>query len=219
MNTLAGRIALAIGLSVSVLIAAEEKKAGDAALGKERLVNMEVALFEFVPRNAGLGDLEEESEEQLVARMQKLEQAGEAGVITRIRLSTIENQTATAQYGQEVAMVTGRASGAGGRGGAGAVSFSYQNLGTLLSVTPRVDDGVVLIKLVLEKSGRTKAAVPDEQSETAEDSPPTKTVINIQTTLRVRDGRTVVAQAMDSSSGKESSQTVVLVTARVVGEK
>ena len=221
MKMLVGRLVLVIGVCVSVLAAADEQKSGKLPPGHEKLVCIEVALLELTPRTEGLGELDEVATKQLIAKLQKLEQAGEIGTITRMRLTTIEDQTATAQYGEQAAVVTGRSQFGSGRAGGGGVSISHQNFGTLLSVTPSVnDDGDITIKLVLEKSGQAKAAPTDEQKEATEVGlPPAVLMINIQTMLRMRDGQTVVAQAMDSSSGKDSSQTIVLVTARVIGEQ
>jgi len=133
------------------------------------------------------------------------------------------------QLGERVPVVSGRAL-AGGRGGsllrgegqeqpAGprfAISYTIEDIGTIISVNPRVEvGGSVVLNLRIEKS---RLSEPDAAAANADDARRPKTVsFRGQSTVRIPAGEPVFVEGFQSGSAGESNGQYVVVTASVEG--
>jgi len=150
--------------------------------------------------------------EDAMARVRELEKQGKVDVVHRIKLTTLDKQSAFVQVGERRPVVTGRQSS----GGRAVHSFTYENVGTILGVTPRIAGSDVVMELDIEKSylddARPVAIVQDDNDSFV---PPRIVVAMCQTTIRVAPGQTVIAGGMQSQSDDGKSTFLVLATARV----
>lgn len=216
MQTSIRFVIVAFGVILTTATCADEK---EIAAGK--LVSIDVAIMELAAPGERVGGLEGEAADKFVARLLELETQGKLAALTRVRLSTLEEQAASAQFGENAAVVSGRTS-MPSRTREGAPSFTNtplftrQQFGTVISATPRVEeDGAILIELQVEKSGLARdARVPGNAANDENAAPPRSVMINARTTLRVQNGQTVIAAGMHAASDKDTTQTVILVTAR-----
>lgn len=209
-------IAVALGLGVSA-------EAQDRSPAAGQLVSIEVAIVELGGAGEKLGDTPDGQADQLVARLRELESQGKLAAITRVRFATIEEQPASAQFGENASVLSGRnvvpsRTREGGFAAASSPMFTQRQFGTLVSATPRVeDDGSILMELQVEKTGLGREARPTDGATDENAVPPRSVTINLRSTIRVPNGQTVIAHGMQSNSGKDSAQTVILVTARANG--
>jgi type II secretory pathway component GspD/PulD (secretin) len=101
------------------------------------------------------------------------------------------------------------------------------NVGTLIAFTALVqDDGSILAELDIEKSRLDETPRQEEggvagggTGDGAVDGnvePPRTVTIKIQTTVRIPEGQTVIVSGMRESTSGDSSEALVLVTARVL---
>jgi type II secretory pathway component GspD/PulD (secretin) len=200
-------------------------------------VEIEVVLAEWrsgaaAPEETG-GDLSGPTD-KIVERVKALEKAGKLAVNKRFRLTTVDNQKAMAQVGAQVPRVTGvtRVGGFGGRRGGGegfggeggtgglggggfASSISYNNVGTLVSVQPRVVGESVVMEIKISSSdvatrpdGPVLGANPAGEPIRADH----QNTLTIETIGRIASGNTIL---LGGIAGNDDRQ-VVLVSAKVV---
>ncbi|MBC8875480.1 MAG: hypothetical protein H8E44_39140 [Planctomycetes bacterium] len=150
--------------------------------------------------------------EEAVARVRELEKQGKVDVVNRIRLTTLDEQPAFVQVGERRPVVTAR----NVTGGRAVNSYNYENVGTILGVTPRIAGTDVVMELDIEKS-RLDDARPAAGDQDDDDSfvPPRIVVAMCQTTIRVAPGQTVSAGGMRSQTDDGNATFLVLATARV----
>ena len=204
------------------LVAAEAKLASTG-----RMVSIEVVIAQFAEGKKDV-DFNLDSGDKLAARIAELEKQGQISQLTRMRLTTLDQNPAQLQFGQRTPVATGRTRARGfarqggganpAEGGGPVVSTSYtiENVGTLIGVTPHVEeDDTVSLKLELEKS-HIEPAAAGEPGADATDVPPARTAtLQSRSTVRLRSGQTAVVGQSQSSAQGESGQTVILVTAHV----
>jgi type II secretory pathway component GspD/PulD (secretin) len=176
-----------------------------------RMVSIEVVIVEF-DAHEGV-DVDLGAPDKALERLRELEEQGEIDGLTRAHLSTLELQPATVKVGAQEPFVIARMRGPAGAGGGGS-STAFENLGTMITITPRVaGDGAVVAELKLEKSNFRRAnkdaASPDDVM------PPRKTSITLQSTLRIPAGQTAIVGGLESAGKEGSGQALVLVSARV----
>ncbi len=163
-----------------------------------------------------IADVTGEAEGEMTAeRLAELEKAGKVASLSRLRLSALENQPSLVQFGERVSLVTGRTS-FGGRGGAQEM-LSQENVGTMVSITARVDrDESILMEFQAELTRLTAppARGDGEQADRSIEIPRTA-MITAKSTLRVSPGQTVVAGSKTTKSAEGSTQTWILVSASV----
>ena len=202
--------ALVRGISILAPLSLLPAVADEPAIG--RAVTVEVVILEF----SGVeSPAEPESPEQTTQRLRRLETEGKAGIVTRMRLSTLENLPANIQFGENIAVPTGRMFSSPRM--TAQTTYSREDTGTVVNVIPRIEqDGQILLELNVERSQFRPRPTPSQQGEesTADDPPPTKEILSAKTTLRVPDGETVIAHLMEGSSRDGSVLRAVLVTAR-----
>ena len=172
------------------------------------------------PGTDSAADLSGEADKvaQLVATLEK---QGKLSVVQRFRLTTVDEQAASAQLGENRPQVTG-VSTAGGRGGFGGAanpgmmsSISYRSIGTMLRVTPSVRGGdTVVLDVQFEHSG---VATPPNAPVLAE--PPmgdkiraeSTTTLQLHSALRIANGQTAVLAGHTANDQRQ----FVLVTVKV----
>ena len=185
-----------------------------------RMVTVEVAIVEFSGEDAA-EPRERDSAEALIGRIRELEKAGKLDSLTRVRLTSLEEQTARVQTGEQVAVPSGRNFFGGREGFSGRDAqtvFSRQDVGLMVSTTTRVaDDGRIIIELSVQRSRLrpVRDGEPSDESDSRDRPPRSTETLTVQSTLRVPDGKTVVAQSTEARAGNARTRQVILVTAQV----
>jgi type II secretory pathway component GspD/PulD (secretin) len=154
--------------------------------------------------------------DKTVARVRELAKQGKLDVMNRIRLTTLDQQAAFVHVGERSPVVTGRTRVPGRPGDSrSAYSMTYENVGTIVGITPRVTDDAIVIELDVEKSRLVPARDGDDDAAVL---PPHIATATCQTTVRVANGSTVIVGGMQSQSDDGPSVFLVLVTARIMAD-
>jgi type II secretory pathway component GspD/PulD (secretin) len=156
---------------------------------------------------------EEGAFDDYAAELEQLQASGAATIVSRMRLTTLENQVAQVQMGATRPSVTGRVFDRGGRG---SNSYVMNDEGTLLSVIPRASgDGTIVMELNIEQT-----RIEDAEQTSADDAedvvPSTRSTAVINSTVSVKDGETVTTTDVAQNAGDSARNLVVIVTARII---
>jgi Flp pilus assembly secretin CpaC len=218
-----------MGRKIGSLLVAAWVACGTAAWAAEpgqqvgKQVEIEVVIADLAGKDKAGEPFAAEPAEKVLAMVRKLEEQGKLESCTRVRLTTLEGQIAMAQFGERRGVVSGRSRAAGRAGDFGGVpqqtSYSFENLGTLVSATARVaDEGPILIELQIERSRLSADAPANEAARPDGDTPPPRTLTaTTKSTVRIADGQAVILGGLvQSSPAKDSSTTLIVVTARVL---
>jgi type II secretory pathway component GspD/PulD (secretin) len=193
-------------------------RAPAAERGSGAIVAIEVLMADVGPLEKGevLPD-----DQDVAARIRDLEKQGKLARITRTRLTTLSEQTAMIQFGERSAVATGRtvrggggAFGGPGGGGEPSTSYSYQNMGTLVNVVPRVDGGNVVLECSVESS-RLAPRKPAADKPEGAIEPVGMETISAKSTVQVKSGETVLLASKQQTSAEGTTRTYVLVTATI----
>lgn len=218
-------LALVIGSSIAADKDNESPRAASRTAGRaarpvdvaSKMVEIEVLIVETTSRDdqkddrIQFADLAEGNRAESLVR--ELEKQGKLDVLNRIRLTTLDQQPAHVHVGERRPVVTSKRYTS--RAGAVSTAAEYQNVGTILQVTPRVAGDGVVMDLEIEKSRLDYAPpAPDGQNDDNTLLPPRITVATCQTTITVASGKTVIAGGMQTQSDQEGSMFLVLVKAR-----
>ena len=150
--------------------------------------------------------------DEVAARLRELESKGQIVDIDRIRLTTLENQKVLVQAGRATLIASGRS--LGGRGGPAQMSYQHQNLGTLISATARVDGDAIVVELEVEKSQLERHAGKPQADD--EFVPLGTETFTSQVTVRIGNGKTVLASGLEKRADAELSGQFVLASARLL---
>jgi type II secretory pathway component GspD/PulD (secretin) len=145
--------------------------------------------------------------------------------IARVRVFALDNQPANIRSGQRVATIAGvtRLGGfGGGRGGSDAAantapkpsySYTYQDVGTLVALTPRINakDGAVVVQVDAEDSRIRPTAVDVGQ----EFHPAETDTLTLQTTVTIPDGKTIMLGSI-GRQGKGDKELVIVITPHII---
>ncbi len=152
--------------------------------------------------------------EVAVAQVRKLQTEGNATVLKRIQLASLENKPATVQVGETQALAVGENFGPGGR--QPQRSYQMQDMGTLVEVTPRVAaDGKVLLDLSFELTRLAPARRP-EPDEADPFVPQGRVTAVLKSSVAVPNGQTVTVTDFASAATPEDARLIMLLSARVV---
>ena len=145
--------------------------------------------------------------------LRKLEADGGATILTRVRLTTLDNQAAQVQVGGQKAVVAGgNFDPRRGR----INSYVMDQEGLLVTVTPRAsDDGVIALQLSVEETRIEDPPAPSAENPD-EISPPGKSTAVVNTTVSVNDGETLTISDIDQGRNDSNRRVIVVVTARVL---
>ncbi len=208
---------------VTFLFLVPALSAGDLATLAGQSVSVEVLLIESPPGGERIESDEVTDPAAILARARELQTQKKPVTITRVRLTTLEDVAATVQTGETAAVETGRQFRGGPRGDTQGFPmipvFSHQQFGTVVSATPRIEEeGTILLELSLERSAVARAPSSDDRAKNPADPPvvPRTVTLKTQATLRLNEGETRLVQGIDFTSEGNSTETVVLVTARFV---
>lgn len=219
---------LSVGLACS-FASAQDAKPEPAS----RIVAIEVLIADLAISDK---EVKEEPSDAVVDRIRESEKQGKLSRVTRLRLTTLSEQQAMAQYGERAPVATGRASFAsairggdrpGPGGGEMATSFTYQNVGTMVQVTPRVDGNKVVMQCSVEQSRLVPKAGPRPAAPGGPDPSPAPVssfqpesveTITAQSTVQMKSGQTVLLTSRQQHSGDTGQRTYILVTGTIQGD-
>ena len=132
-------------------------------------------------------------------------------LIRKIRLTSLENQLATVQLGEQRPVIDGVTSD---RGFGPRSTYRQEEFGTILSMTARVDDDGVTSELSFEMSRLDDSIATTESAGDA--VPPARQIVTLQTTISVPDDEAVLLTDFDSQDDSdEGARLVGVVTATV----
>jgi type II secretory pathway component GspD/PulD (secretin) len=156
--------------------------------------------------------------EMTAAKIVELARQGKLESAATIKLSQIENQQGSIQFGETIPLVTGRQTVPegfpGGRGGGS--TYSLQNLGTTVEATSRIEqDGTIAIQLSAERS-----RLPKPRAAAEGDAPPAIesrriTQTTARTTVRVTSGKPEIVGGQAMTSADNSIHSYIVLTATV----
>ncbi len=137
-------------------------------------------------------------------------------ILSRPQIVTLDNQPAFVQVGERVPMFRAAPEGAKDQVG----NVQYQNVGLMLGVTPRISpEGNIVMEIDVEKSklGPVEEGIPISVLANGKViRAPRIDITSMQTTLSVPDGQTIVLGRLVTKSGTRRTETVVLLTPRIV---
>jgi type II secretory pathway component GspD/PulD (secretin) len=148
-----------------------------------------------------------------------LERPKNMTTISRARVFALDNQTANIQLGQRVATVASVNRMGGFGGGAAAqrsYSYTFQNVGTLVGVTPRinVNEGIIVMQVDAEDSHILPEKAGDADAD--KDFRPTETgSLTLQTTVAVSDSKTIMIGSI-GRQGKDDKELVIVLTPHIL---
>jgi type II secretory pathway component GspD/PulD (secretin) len=142
--------------------------------------------------------------------------------VARARVFALDNQSASIQSGQRVATVASvnRMGIASASGAKPSYSYTFQNVGTLMGFTPRINakDGTVVLQIDAEDS----QILPDKKGDTGADKEefrPTETgTLTLQTTVAIPDGKTIMLGSI-GRQGKDDKELVIVLTPHIIGSE
>jgi hypothetical protein len=153
----------------------------------------------------------------VLAKVEALKKNGRFGYFRRIQLSAVEGQQASVSIGETKPWVTGATVTATGHV---SRNITYRNTGTVVKITSQVTaDEQVMMVLSIEDS---RMRVPEDGVSlgTDEKNQPIPametTMAKLDTTLSVRSGQAVAAQAVETATKGGQEQIFVVVAARIV---
>lgn len=228
---LVAMVVLTASLSNSVALGQEgnprlvRPTSGSTAVPAEagKLVAFEVTLVE----RAGEPLPGQKGKPPTPAQIAEFEKDSKTATVQRLQLVVLENVESRLQLGESAPMVTSRtvrtpreggAAFGGGGGFPGTESVTYTEIGTMLSVTARVEtDGKIVANLHVARTNLapSKPAEKPDGQETTAINYPRKLTSTITTTARLVSGEPVVLAAQQSQASGTPSEMWVLVTAKV----
>ncbi len=150
---------------------------------------------------------------EIAGIVRHFEEEGQAVLINRIRLVTLENQKTMVQFGGTIPVATSR-SFAGGRGGP-QTSYQLNQVGTMVAGTATVDGDAVVIDLQIEKSQLAPHASGDD-SDKDEFAPVGIDTFTAHVAGRIEAGQTRVVNQVDEAASNQATQQLILVSAQIL---
>ena len=157
-----------------------------------------------------------EPAELTVDRLRELAKAGKPAAVTRMRVTTLDNQTAEIQQGDDLPVPSGQTVFGGSGQPKSQTAYQRSQFGPAVNVIPRVEEsGDVVMLLGVERTRLGQSPPQGEQGFV----PPGVEKLSVKVTLRVPNGKTVVAHASETPVTGGSIVRAILVTARVEGRE
>lgn len=147
-----------------------------------------------------------------------MEKAGKLERLARFRLTGLENEEASLQFGEMTPIVSGRTIRGGGGpgggfpGGGNIANYTQVSVGTHLTTISRVESAdAVVTNLKIQRSSVSPPQAADDPN-----APPQGTVtLTIQSTVRTKPGEPLLVTGRQVKGGKEAAQTWVVLTSHV----
>jgi Flp pilus assembly secretin CpaC len=203
--------------------------------GAARMVMIEVLIADLRHGEVAKGDAGDLSGDPK-ARIQQLDKAGKLDSLTRVQLTTVDGQKASLHVGQRIARIIGSqrsfggggggfgGPGGGGGGGGGQVnSFTMENVGLLVGVTPHIrHDGLVFMAINIERSQLGPAeegpVISKPSDGEAIRAVPLET-LTTETTISCRSGQSVIVGVQQTKRQARQSELLIIVTPELLGNE
>lgn len=188
---------VALGAVGWAVVAAQDPEDDPATAGKASPQLLSVELTHLV-----IADVDDDLAAQLSTaqdlrgEIRRLEQAGKVKIQERIGLTALENEQSTAQFGRRVPIVVGETVAARG---VRTQQTQYTDVGTVLQVMSRMEGDNVFMQLMFESSRHE----PQQDA----NLPPTVATMNVNTSLKMKFGETVLV-----SASKSEDHSLLVVT-------
>ena len=162
------------------------------------------------------------SDEAWLARLKQEKENGKSKAnISKVRLTAMDNQLSSVQFGEQTAVVTGVQAFGGGRERPGRTAVTQQRqFGTLVQCTARVSgDDTIIAELQIERS---KIAPPEDATllEESDDAgalrAPGMLTTTCKTTLKLKPGRPRVISGLKSQGPGKGTESVIVITAEMI---
>jgi type II secretory pathway component GspD/PulD (secretin) len=182
-----------------------------------KLVSFDITILEASSAGKQKPAIDLSNADKIAEQLRALEEKGAASVISRVRLSSLEQMPCSVQIGESKPTVTGRTGmqfpRPDGARGPNQVSYQYHNVGMMVKVTSRVEsDEAVLAEIELSSSRLAPANKPADESAIP---PERTTTMSTQSTVRIPKGQVVVVSASQSAGEDDSRETLVLISAKI----
>lgn len=193
------------------IAAAEDVKAGKA-------LTLNIIVVEVNRPSGQKPAIDLSSAEMIVRQVRELEEKGEASVISRVKLSSLEQLPCSVQVGETRPVAAGRAGSPAGRspraeGERPVYSYQMTNVGMVVTATSRVEaDESIVAELAIESSRLAPVAKPDTDDAIAQRR---TTTLQSRSTVRIPKGRGVIVSAAQSTGDEGSRETLILVSGHV----
>lgn len=138
---------------------------------------------------------------------------GGATILTRVRMTTLDNQLAQVQVGGQKAVLTGGVFSP--RDGRRSNTYQVDEEGLIVAITPRATDESIMLNISVEETRIEDSPAPSADS-VEEITPPAKSTAVVNSTVSVKDGETVTISDVDQGRGDSNRRVIVVVTARVL---
>jgi len=163
-------------------------------------------------------NLSAESDDPL-KQLEALQSKGQTKVINHLRLSTLDNQPSFMQIGERTPMLRAASSASSDRSRLGAGtsrSYSYESIGTLVKVTPRViEDRAIAMEIQIEKSRHDHREAGEEGSSV----PPVIVTSTFESTIRLADGKATLLTGGTSSENGNAAVSFAIVRATILEQQ
>jgi type II secretory pathway component GspD/PulD (secretin) len=158
-----------------------------------------------------------ESPAKFVDLLQKLQGQKQAVVLNHLQMRGLEGQQSTAQLGERKARINAMTRTNAGR----TNSVIFENLGTLATVTPRVNsDNRLVLAIDLTKSFSapedTGAVIAEGADGTVQARAPSAVTVQLKTTVNLSDGELASLGTLASGATDAGGDIRVLISASVV---
>jgi hypothetical protein len=156
--------------------------------------------------------------ETILAGLRKLGVQGRLDDLNRLQMTTLDKQSASVQFTRQEPMITGTTLTTFGQ----TNSVTFASAGLIVAIVPHVaEGGDVLLEIDLNQTrqGRPEEGVPISVSSAGQTIRSTPRISSVlRSTVKAPAGKTVVVAAA-SESGPRRTETVLLVSARVLNVK
>jgi hypothetical protein len=158
-----------------------------------------------------------ESPAKLVELLKKLQGQKQAVVLNHLQLRGIEGQQSTAQLGERKARINAMTRSNTGR----INSVNFENIGTLATVTPRVNsDHRLILAVDLNKSfsapDDTGPVLAEAADGTVQARAPSAITVQLKTTVNLSDGELASLGTLASGAADVGGDIRVLISASVI---
>lgn len=148
----------------------------------------------------------------------ELAAAGKLRYSDHLRMTALEGQLSSCQFGKAEFLITGRNTAGGfNRGGPpGLPIYSREDMGTILSATTRVVEQGVVAELTFEQSRLDPVKPSAENAESA--PPPSKGITQVKTTVVLPTGSPVVIGGMTTQVDHGPLVSTVILATATIGQ-